>query len=267
MIDTHAHLDDEQFAGDRDEVLRSALCAGVSAIVCPSVSRTSAEALLALAGTIPSDFEPRIYVAVAIHPNYCIHAAADDFDRIVALAEHRAVVAIGEMGLDRYWDTTPFPMQVDFFRRHLLLSQERDLPIIIHCREAEADLLPLLKETVVRAPLRGVLHSFSGNSDFAAQCLGFGLDISFSGNVTYKNKKFEPLREAARMIPADRIMIETDSPYLSPEPLRGKQPRNEPANVAHIAAFLANLRGQPIEQFIVQTTDNARRLFRLAEHT
>jgi TatD DNase family protein len=262
MIDTHAHLDSDQFATELHEVLQRARDFGVEAIVCPSTSRTSAEAVLALCTTLAKSV-PAVFAGVAIHPNECVHAGADDFEQIVTLAGNPGVVAIGETGLDRYWDTTPFAMQIDFFQRHLGLAQDRDLPIIIHCREAEADLLPILVEATANRPLRGVLHSFSGNVDFAASCLALGLDISFSGNVTYKNKKFAPIREAARAIPGDRILIETDSPYLMPEPLRGRQPCNEPAYVAHTAAFLAELRGQPLAEFLAQTTANARRLFRL----
>ena len=180
------------------------------------------------------------------------------------MAERPRVVAIGETGLDRYWDYSPIELQRDYFDRHLQLSQRLDLPIIIHCREAEKDLLPMLRTAVGRGTLRGVIHSFSGDTDFARACLEMGLYISFAGAVTYRNKKFGALREAARSIPDDRILIETDSPYLTPHPLRGKVKRNEPANVVHTAACLAELRGTELEPFAALTTANARRLFRLA---
>ena len=181
-----------------------------------------------------------------------------DWDRIVALVEAGSAVALGETGLDRYWDFTPFEVQQDYFDRHLQLAQERDLPVIIHCREAEADTLRMLREAVARGPLRGVIHAFSGNEDFAAACLDLGMHISLAGPVTYTNKKFESLRSAAKIVPADRLLIETDSPYLVPHPLRGKQKRNEPSLMRHTAAGLAELRGMPVDDLIAQTTANAR---------
>jgi len=168
---------------------------------------------------------------------------------------------VGETGLDRHWDFTPFELQRDWFDRHLRLAQARDLPVIVHCREADADLMPVLREAHQRRPLRGVLHSFSGDQALADECLGLGLYVSFAGAVTYTNKKFEPLREVARRVPADRILIETDSPYLVPHPLRGKQSRNEPSWLVHTARRLAELRGQALAEFVGRTAENARRLF------
>jgi TatD DNase family protein len=179
------------------------------------------------------------------------------------MLDHARVVALGETGLDRYWDYAPIELQRDYFERHLRISQARDLPVVIHCRDAAADMMPMLRDAVARGPLRAVMHAFSGDATMAAECLELGLYISFAGNSTYTNKKFQSLREAAISIPADRILIETDSPYLTPEPLRGKQKRNEPALVAHTAASLAALRGVPLEEFDRQTTENARRLFKL----
>jgi TatD DNase family protein len=137
------------------------------------------------------------------------------------------------------------------------------LPVVIHCRDAQDDLLPMLRAAAARGPLQGVLHAFSGTADFAAECLALGLYISFAGNVTYSNRKVEPLRAVAKTIPDDRLLIETDSPYLVPQVFRGRQRRNEPAHVAHTAAFLAQLRGAPLAELATQTTANARRLFRL----
>jgi TatD DNase family protein len=154
-------------------------------------------------------------------------------------------------------------LQQEYLDRHLRLAQERGLPVIVHCRDAGDDLLPMLRAAAARGPLCGVLHAFSGDAAFAAECLGLGLYIGFAGNVTYANKKFESLRAAAREVPADRLLLETDSPYLVPQPFRGRRPRNEPANVAHTAALLAELRGLPLTQLAAQTTANARRLFRL----
>jgi TatD DNase family protein len=174
------------------------------------------------------------------------------------------VVAIGETGLDRHWDFTPFAVQQDFFDRHLRLAQERGLPLVIHCREAEADVLAMLGEAARRGPLKGVLHAFSGDRAFAEACLALGLDLSFAGAVTYTNKKFASLREVAASAPGDRILIETDSPYLVPHPLRGREKRNEPAHLVLTAQCLAELRGQPVAELAAQTTANARRLFGLS---
>jgi TatD DNase family protein len=259
MIDTHAHLDDSQFDADRDEVVARARQAGVETVICVGTSVASSRIAVRMAETYP-----QLYAAVGIHPNSCAEAAADDWEQIVAMLDHPRVVALGETGLDRYRDFAPIELQREYFTRHLRLGEERDLPVIIHCREAQADLLPMLREAAARKPLRAVLHAFSGDAAMAVECERLGLYVSFAGNVTYTNKKFQPLAAAAATIPDDHILIETDSPYLTPEPLRGKQRRNEPALVAHTAAHLAALRGVPVEQFAAQTAANARRLFRLA---
>ena len=258
MIDTHAHLDDPQFDEDRDAVLARSQAAGVEAIVCVGTTLESSRAAVRLAENYS-----QIYAAVGIHPNSCAEATDDQWQQIVALAEHPRVVALGETGLDRYRDFAPLDRQIEFFGRHLRLGRRRRLPVIIHCREAAADLLPLLDEAAGVAPLAAVLHAFSGDAAMAAKCLELGLFISFAGNVTYKNSKFQSLRAAATTIPADRLLLETDCPYLSPEPYRGKRPRNEPALVVHTAANLAQLRGVAVAQLSAETAANARRLFRL----
>ncbi len=264
MIDTHCHLDDQQFEADRAAVVARAAAAGVECMISLGTTVASSRATVRLAETYPA-----LYAAVGIHPNSCAEAAGGDWDAIVGLLDHPRVVALGEIGLDRYWDYAPIELQRDYFDRHLRMSQERDRAIVIHCRDAHADMLPMLREAVSRRPLRGVLHAFAGDAAMAAECLDLGLYVSFAGNVTYTNKKFQSLREAAGAVPADRILIETDSPYLTPEPLRrpskhgARQKRNEPAHVAHTAAALATLRGVPLDQFVRQTTANARRLFQL----
>jgi TatD DNase family protein len=256
MIDTHCHLDDEQFAPDLAAVVARAAAAGVELSICVGTTAASSRAAVALAETCPS-----LYAAAGIHPNSAADAAAGDWDEIVALFDRPRVVAVGETGLDRYWDHSPIELQRDYFDRHLRISQKLDRAIVIHCRDAQADMMPMLRAAAGRGPLRGVMHAFSGDAEMAAECLDLGLYVSFAGNVTYKNKKFQPLHEAAATIPPNRILIETDSPYLTPEPLRGKQKRNEPACVAHTAAALAALRGVPLEELVRQTTANARELF------
>jgi TatD DNase family protein len=154
-------------------------------------------------------------------------------------------------------------VQRDALDRHVRLAQERDMPVILHCREAESDMLPMLREAARRKPLRGAMHSFSSDWPTAEECLALGLFLSFSGPVTYANRKFDAIREVARRVPADRFLVETDSPYLTPHPLRGKLHRNEPAHVALVASRLAELRGCSAEEVAAQTTANARALFRL----
>lgn len=258
MIDTHAHLDDRRFTRDLPEVLQRAAEAGAEAIVCPGIDAQSSQAVTQLAKE-----HAILRAAVGIQPNSAAEAKRDDWDQIVALVEAGSAVALGETGLDRYWDFTPIEVQQDYFDRHLQLAQKKDLPVIIHCREAEADTLAMLRQAVARGPLRGVIHAFSGDQEFAEACLDLGMHISLAGPVTYTNKKFESLRSAAKIVCADRLLIETDSPYLVPHPLRGKQKRNEPALMRHTAEGLAELRGVAVEELVAQTTANARALFRL----
>ena len=185
---------------------------------------------------------------------------SDDWATIVALAAAPRVVALGETGLDRHWDLTPFPQQEDYFARHLALSRQTGLPLIIHCREAEVDVVRMLRADFDRhGPVRGVMHSFTGDGPTAAACLEMGLYISFAGMVTYKSAA--DLRAVAATIPVDRLLVETDCPYLAPVPVRGQ--RNEPAYVAHTAALLAQVRGVPVADLAEQTTKNARMLFGL----
>lgn len=254
LIDSHAHVDQPEFDADRAEMLARAAAAGLERII--AVGTTAATSLKCI--ELAERFS-LLAAAVGIQPNYCAEAQPGDWERIVALAARPGVVAIGETGLDRHWDYSPFDLQRDYFDRHLRLSQELGLPFIVHTRESDADVVEMLREAGQRGPLSGVMHSFTGSRETALECLGLGLYISFAGMVTYK--KSDALRAVAAAAPADRILIETDSPYLSPHPLRGK--RNEPANLVHTAQCLAEVRGEPFEAFCRQTTENARRLFRL----
>lgn len=258
MIDTHTHLDQPEFEADLHQVISNCLGMGIQAMICVGTSATSSVAAVQLAAE-----QEQVYAAVGIQPNHVAEAKQGDWTRVVELAANAHVVAVGETGLDRHWDFTPLGDQQDYFDRHLQLAHEFRLPIVIHCREAESDLLPMLRDAAKRAPLRGVLHSFSGTPEFAAECLELGLLLSFSGMVTYLNAKFRPLREIAKKVPEDRLLIETDSPYLVPHPLRGRQKRNEPANLRLVAASLAELRGVSLDHFSKVTSVNARRLFRL----
>jgi TatD DNase family protein len=254
LIDTHAHLDQEEFDVDRDDVIERARFAGVEAIVAIGVTRSSSEAVVHLAGR-----HDGVYAAVGIQPNYCAQAQAEDWDKIVELSTFPKVIAIGETGLDCYWDYAPLALQKDYFDRHLRLAQKRDLPFVVHTRESDADVLVMLREARRRGPLKGIMHSFTGNAETAAECIELGLYISFAGMVTFK--KSADLRQVAATIPSDRILVETDSPYLSPEPLRGK--RNEPAHVVHTAKLIAEIRGVDFEEFARQASANTRQLFRI----
>jgi TatD DNase family protein len=254
LIDTHAHLDSDDFAADRDELLERAAAAGLTRIITVGTTAPSSRTCVELAARYPL-----LRAAVGIQPNYCAEAAAGDWDVIVELAGAAGVVALGETGLDRHWDYAPLELQRDYFDRHLRLSQQTGLPFIVHTRESDADVLAMLREARGRGPLAGVMHSFTGTAETAAECVELGMYISFAGMVTFK--KSHELRAVAATIPPDRILIETDSPYLSPHPMRGK--RNEPSHLVHTAACLAEVRGQPLEAFAAQTTANAQRLFRL----
>jgi TatD DNase family protein len=257
-FDTHAHLDDEAFDRDRDDVLIRAARAGVDGMLCVGTTAASSEAALRLA-----EARPALFAAVGIHPNSAAEAADGDWDRVTALIGRPRVVALGETGLDCYWDHTPLPLQQDYFDRHVRLAQKHDLPVVIHCRDAVAELMPMLRAAAARGRLQGVLHAFSGDAALAAECVALGLHVSFAGNVTYTNKKFDVLRAAAQTVPDDRLLIETDSPYLAPQLSRGRPKRNEPANVVHTAAFLAELRTVSADDIARLTAANARRLFRL----
>jgi TatD DNase family protein len=253
LTDTHAHLDDEKFGDELPAVLERAAAAGLRHVVSVATTACSSTATIGLAQRFPL-----VLATVGIHPNNAAEAGPGDWDEVLRLAGSPRVVGIGETGLDRHWDFTPFPLQEDYFARHLALSRQRNLPVVIHCREAEADVLRMLREEFDRhGPIKGVMHSFSGDEALAKDCLAMGLHISFAGMLTYKNA--EALRDVAKGIPRDRLLVETDCPYLAPVPVRGR--RNEPAFVVHTATCLAGLRGVSLDQIAEQTTLNAEELF------
>lgn len=255
LIDTHAHLDDDRFRDDLPAVLERAAAAGVQRIVAVATTAADSAACVRLAERFP-----QLAATVGIQPNNVAQAGPGDWDEVVRLAAAGGIAAIGETGLDRHWDYTPFPQQEDYFARHLTLARQHRLPVVIHCREAEADVVRMLRDDCDRhGPVRGVMHSYTGDAATASACLQMGLYLSFAGMITYKNA--QALRDVARTVPLDRLLVETDSPYLAPVPVRGK--RNEPAFVAHTAACLAGLFAVPLEELAALTTRNARDLFRL----
>jgi TatD DNase family protein len=253
LIDTHAHLDDERFAGDLPEVLGRAKAADIQHVITVATTAASSHACLAL-----TDQHSMLRATVGIQPNHVAEAAADAWDDVVRLVDHPAVVALGETGLDRHWDYTPFAQQEDYFARHLDFARRKNRAVVIHCREAEADTVRMLRAEYDRyGPIRAVMHSFTGDLATARACLDMGLYISFAGMLTYKSA--QNLRDVAAQVPIERVLVETDSPYLAPVPVRGQ--RNEPAQVVHTAACLAGLLGVSAAKLADQTTANARRLF------
>jgi TatD DNase family protein len=255
LIDSHAHLDAEQFAADLPAALDRARAAGVTQVVAVATTAPSTVATIEIAAR-----HPGVFATAGIHPNNVLGEKPAAWDEFVALAAGERVVGVGETGLDRQWHDTPFDVQEDYFARHLGLSRRLGKPVVIHCREAEADVLRLLRADFDRhGPVRGVMHSFTGTAATAEACLAMGLYLSFAGMLTYKNAA--DLRAVAAKVPPERVLVETDSPYLAPVPLRGK--RNEPANVVHTAACLAGLLGLTPEALAERTTANARALFGL----
>lgn len=257
LIDTHAHLFDDRFAADLPAVLKRAEEAGVERTICIGIDRASCLASVRLANA-----HPLLVAAVGIQPNHVAEAEAGDWDEVVRLAESEPrVVAIGETGLDRYWDRAPFPQQEDYFARHVDLARRLGKPFVIHCREAEADVVRVLRDEFDRhGPVRAVMHSFSGDLATAQACLAMGLYVSFAGMLTYKTA--QELRNVAAEVPLDRLLVETDCPYLSPVPHRGK--RNEPGFVVHTAACLAEVKAVSPSAIADHTTRNGRTLFGLS---
>ena len=252
LIDTHAHLDDEKFAHDRAAVVERALAAGVVKIITMGDSLDSSARSVALA----ERFEP-VYAAVGIHPEEAQPMTAATDDRLAAWAAQEKVVAIGEIGLDYYWekDEEKRALQRAIFVRQLDLARQLKLPVCIHDREAHGDMMKILKAE--GKGLRGVLHCYSGSWEMAAELLKGDWYFGIDGPLTYKNAAKLP--EIVQRLPAERILVETDSPYLSPMPFRGK--RNEPAHVLCVAKKAAELRGESLEAFARATRENTRELY------
>ena len=261
-IDTHCHLDQPQFDADRDEVIARAAAARVRTIISPGINLDSCRQALALA-----DRHEGIYAAVGVHPNDCAGFDAGALALLRQMATHRKVVAIGEIGLDYYWDSVPHDRQKDALRAQLGLAAELDLPVILHSRESNADLLWELAQWVSEIPeerrergMLGVLHAFSGDLADAETAYRLGFLLSLGGPVTFRNAR--KLHALAPQLRGDSLMLETDAPYLAPHPYRGQ--RNEPAYLPLVAQSLAALMGTTQEIVAAQTAETARRCFRLA---
>ena len=252
IFDTHAHYDASAFEKDRDELLSSLPRRGVGLVVDPGCTVESSRAAVALA-----ERYPHVWAAVGIHPEDCAGASETDFQAIRALAEHPRVVAIGEIGLDYYWEQNPpREFQQTVFRRQLVLARELDMPVIVHDREAHGDSLAIVKEF---PEVRGVFHCYSGSPEMAAELVKLGWYLGFDGPVTYKNAR--RALEAADVTPLDRIVVKTDSPYMSPVPNRGK--RNDSTNLPYVVEKLAERKGVSPEEMERIVWENGLRLFRL----
>ena len=257
LIDTHAHLDEQAFDRDRAETIQRAIEAGVESMLTVGVTLQTSQAAVAIAKE-----HAAVFAVVGIQPNHAAEASATDWDEIRALANAPEVVAIGETGLDRYWDFAPLDVQGDFFGRHVQLAAELDLPFVVHCRDAETDVVSQLRG--IGGPFRGVMHSFCGSAQTARECLDLGLHISFSGMLTYR--KNQELRDTAVTIPADRLLVETDAPYLVPDQhRRAKVKRNEPSFVRETIECLAKTRGIDLDKMAGVCTRNSRQLFGLPD--
>jgi TatD DNase family protein len=257
LIDSHAHLDFEDFEADLDGVVARARAAGLERIVCVGLWRRPGDFgnALELAARDPAFFA----ATVGVHPHEAAQVPEADWEALGRLARDPRVVAIGEMGLDFHYDRSPRPVQEEAFRRELRLAREVRKPIVIHVREADEPCLRCLREEGIPEE-GGVVHCFTGDAASARAYLDLGLHISVSGIATFRTA--EPIREAVRITPRDRLLVETDSPFLAPIPFRGK--RNEPAYVAHVAAKVAEVWGTTPEEVGRVTTENVKRLFRLA---
>lgn len=253
MIDTHAHIDAAAFDEDRDAMLQRAWNAGMVAIVVPDIKPTDRAKLIEIVNS-----DPRLYRGIGIHPHDVGNAANTDLDEVERTCADPKVVAIGEIGLDYYYDFCPPDIQKSYFREQIRIAKRSGLPVIVHNRESDDDVLGILEDEQ-DGTLQGVLHCFSGDMSILERALRIGLHVSFTGNITFKRSTLD---DVVRAVPDDRFMIETDSPFMTPAPHRGK--RNEPIHVRLIAQKLAEIRGMTIDDIITTTTTTAKRFFALA---
>jgi TatD DNase family protein len=258
LIDSHAHVDVSDFDADRDAMLTRARLAGVGMMLAigngPEVEK--------LGAAVPyAEQHDWIYASVGIHPHEAKHATDAHYEELERLARHPRVIAWGEIGLDYHYDHSPRDIQGRVFRRQLEQARAAKIPIVIHCREAWPDCLKILDEDWRSSALGGIFHCYAGTLEEARYGMEMGFLVSFAGNVTYP--KAQTLRDVARQIPLDRLLVETDSPFLAPVPHRGK--RNEPAYVAEVARTIGNVRNLAADEVAGVTADNFRRFFGLAQ--
>ena len=257
LIDSHAHIDFPQFADDREAMLQRAREAGVRILLAIGTGPGPEKLDAALPYAEQHDW---VYTTVGIHPHEAKEVTASHLDELARLAQHPKVIAWGEIGLDYFYDHSPRETQAELFRAQMELARAAKLPIIIHCRDAWDDCLNQIEGHWNSTGLGGVLHCFTGTLEHAKRGLDMGFLISFAGNSTYP--KAQSIRDVAKELPLNRILIETDAPYLAPQAFRGK--RNEPAYVAEVAKTLATVRNLAPEEIAARTTSNFRRFFRIA---
>ncbi len=254
LIDSHAHLDDLRYDTDRDNVLQRAQTAGIEAIVTIGCDLATSQTAVALAHA-----HPNIFATIGVHPHEAKEIGEGWYESFRSLAQHPKVVAYGEIGLDYHYDHSPREIQRQRFREQIHLARELALPLVIHTREAQEDTVMILREEGA-VDVGGVFHCFSGDMWLAKDALDLGFYLSFSGVLTFKNATM--LRDIAKTVPLDRLMVETDCPYLAPVPYRGK--RNEPAYVQYVAETLAEIRGNgSVESVARATVENTKRVFRI----
>ncbi len=252
IIDSHAHLDDEQFDEDREELIASLSEKFIAYVINPSSDMLTSRRVVDMTKKYDN-----IFAAVGIHPHDAETMKDGDLEELKELSKNDKVVAIGEIGLDYYYDNSPRELQKEVFRKQLALASQLNLPVIIHTREAMGDTFDILNE--FKGKVKGVMHCYTGSIEMAERFMELGFYISIAGPVTFKNAV--NVREMAKEIPLDRLLIETDSPYLSPEPKRGR--RNNPTHVIHVAEKLAELKGLLIDEIIENSRKNTMELFSL----
>ena len=252
LVDSHCHLDFPDFADDLDAIVARAEAIGIQRILTISTRVRRLPALLAIAERFPN-----VYCSVGTHPHHADEEDGIAADELIALTTHPKVVALGEAGLDNFYEHGASGAQQRGFRAHIAAARATGLPLVIHTREADAECGRILEEEMAKGAFRAVLHCYTGGRDLAMQAIALGLSISFTGILTFK--KSEALRDLAAELPADRIMVETDAPYLAPGKFRGK--RNEPSYVVETAKALAEARGVSLDEISRQTTENFFRLF------
>ncbi|GGA70822.1 TatD family hydrolase [Ornithinibacillus halotolerans] len=254
LFDTHVHMNARQFMEDRDEVIKRAFDTGVKYMVVVGFDRETIPPAIEIA----EQYET-IYAAVGWHPVDAIDMTVEDLKWIESLSSHPKVVAIGEMGLDYHWDKSPHHIQKEVFRKQIQLAKKVNMPIIIHNRDATEDIIQILKEENA-AEVGGIMHCYNDSVKYVQECLDMNFYISLGGPVTFKNAPLP--KEVAQEVPLDRLLVETDAPYLAPHPNRGK--RNEPAYVKLVAEKIAELRGISYDDICKKTTENALRLFQIS---
>jgi len=258
LVDHHCHLDYPDFEADRDAYVARARAAGVGVLVTISTLIRNAETYRAIA-----EAHEHVYCTVGTHPHRAHEELDIPLDEIIRLSEHPKCVGLGEAGLDFFYKKSPPEAQEEGFRRHIAAARETGLPLEIHTRDADDDTIRILEDEAAKGPFKAILHCFTGGAELARRAVALGHYVSFSGVVTFK--KSDALRAIAAEVPLDRLLVETDAPFLAPEPFRGK--RNEPALVVHTAAALAKVKGITPEALATATTDNFYRLFEKVPRT